>query len=107
MVPNYFVVGIMAIAMINGLFSPFFVITAQVMISAILPPLMLAGPAFVTFFASLLAATITIMLAGIPAALFEQMTGRMETDVRSYAIWLAAAALISFPALVRAATLLM
>ncbi len=52
---------------------------------------------------SQIAATATIMLAGVPAALFERLTGRRETDTASYAIWLTATVVISLPALLRAA----
>jgi hypothetical protein len=100
---NPFIVALMAVGMLNGIFSPFFVITAQVMITAIMPLLILAGPRVTAFLASLIAATATIMLAGVPAALFERITGRRETDTASYAIWLTAAVVISLPALLRAA----
>ena len=100
---NPFIVALMAVGMLNGIFSPFFVITSQVMITAIMPLLILAGPRVTAFLASLIAATATIMLAGVPAALFERITGRSETDSASYAIWLTAAVVISLPALLRAA----
>jgi hypothetical protein len=100
---NPFIVALMAVGMLNGIFSPFFVITSQVMITAIMPLLILAGPRVTAFLASLIAATATIMLAGVPAALFERLTGRRETDTASYAIWLTAAVVISLPALLRAA----
>ena len=100
---NPFIVALMAVGMLNGIFSPFFVITSQVMITAIMPLLILAGPRVTAFLASLIAATATIMLAGVPAAVFERVTGRRETDTASYAIWLTAAVVISLPALLRAA----
>ena len=100
---NPFIVALMAVGMLNGIFSPFFVITSQVMITAIMPLLILAGPRITVFLASLIAATATIMLAGVPAALFERITGRRETDTASYAIWLTAAVVIGLPALLRAA----
>jgi hypothetical protein len=100
---NPFIVALMAVGMLNGIFSPFFVITSQVMITAIMPLLILAGPRVTAFLASLIAATATIMLAGVPAALFERITARRETDTASYAIWLTAAVVISLPALLRAA----
>ena len=100
---NPFIVALMAVGMLNGIFSPFFVITSQVMITAIMPLLILAGPRVTAFLASLIAATATIMLAGVPAALFERIAGRRETDTASYAIWLTAAVVISLPALLRAA----
>ena len=95
----------MAVAILNGIFSPFFVVTSQVMLTAILPPLLLAGPSFVAFFGSLVAATATIMLAGIAAALFEHLTGRHSTDAAAYSVWLVTTIVISFPALLRAAAL--
>ena len=100
---NPLIVALMAVGMLNGIFSPFFVITSQVMLTAIMPFLVFAGPAVTSFLASLTAATATIMLAGIPAALFERVTGRRDTDTASYTIWLVSAVAISFPALVRAA----
>jgi hypothetical protein len=104
---NPFVIAIMAIGMVNGIFAPFFVITSQVMLSAIIPPIVLAGPSFVAFFGSLVAATATITLAGVPAALFERATGRRETDAASYSVWLVTAMAISFPGLSRALSLLL
>jgi hypothetical protein len=102
---NPFLAAIMAVAILNGIFSPFFVVTSQVMLTAILPPLLLAGPSFVAFFGSLVAATATIMLAGIAAALFERLTGRRSTDAAAYSVWLVTTIVISFPALLRAAAL--
>ena len=105
MASNPFMAAIMAVAILNGIFSPFFVVTSQVMLTTILPPLIFAGPSFVAFFGSLVAATATIMLAGVPAALFERLTGRQETDSAAYAVWLVTVIVISFPALTRAASL--
>ncbi len=101
MAGNPFIVAIMAIAILNGIFSAFFVVTSQVMITAILPPLLLAGPVIVAFLASLIAATATIILAGVPAAIFERVTGRTATDAASYSIWLVTTIALSFPALAR------
>ena len=107
MASNPFLIAIMAVAMLNGLFSPIFVVTAQVMITAILPMLLLGGPALIAFIASIVAATATIMLAGIPAALFERATRRSETDAASYAVWLVTTVVLSFPALLRVVALVL
>ncbi len=104
---NPYLTAIMALAILNGIFSPFVVVTSQVMVTAILPFVLLGGPSFVAFLGSLVGATVTIILAGVPAALFERVTGRGETDGASHAIWLVSAAVISFPAIVRAAALMM
>ena len=101
MAGNPFVAAIMAIAIVNGIFSAFFVVTSQVMITAIMPPLLLAGPVVIAFLASLIAATATIILAGVPAAIFERATRRTMTDAASYSIWLVTTIALSFPALVR------
>jgi hypothetical protein len=103
---NPAIVVILAAAILNGIFSPFFFVTARVIITALAPALLITGPRLVTFFASLLAATATIILAGVPAALFERATGRRETDGISYAIWAVTTVAISFPAFLNAAALL-
>ena len=106
MTSNPLLVGIVALAIVNGIFSPFFVFTSRIVVLNLAPGLLFVGPVLVAFIASLVAATATLILAGIPAALFERATGRAGTDTASYAVWLAAAALISLPALVQAASLM-
>jgi hypothetical protein len=102
---NPLLFGILALAIVNGIFSPFFVFTSRILILNLAPGLLFIGPVLVAFIASLVAATATLILAGIPAALFERATGRRETDAAAYAIWLVMAALISAPALFQAASL--
>jgi hypothetical protein len=104
---NPYLVLIMAAGILNGIFSPFFFVTSRVIITALAPALLITGPRLVTFFASLLAATATIILTGVPAALFERATGRTETDAASWAIWLVTAAVLTFPALLRAVGLML
>ena len=104
---NPFLFGILAVAILNGLFSPFFFITARVIITALAPALFITSPRLLTFLASLLAATATIILAGVPAAIFERITGRAATDAVSYAIWLITAIVLAFPAIARAVGLLL
>lgn len=96
MASNPFVVALLAIGILNGIASPFFVLSARVMITALAPALLFAGPTLVLFFSSLVAATATILLAGVPAALFERFTGRTETDAASYSIWVITAAALTF-----------
>ena len=91
--------AILALAIINGIFSPFLVFTARLIVLHLAPALLLLGPVTVAFFASLLAATASLVLAGVPAALFERFTGRTGTDAVSASIWLATLGVISFPAL--------
>ena len=106
MTSNPFLIGIMALAILNGMLSAFLVVTmTRVVIPVFAPALLLTSPTLVVFFGYLLGATVTVILAGVPAALFERATGRTETDAASYAVWLVTAAVISFPAILRTAAL--
>jgi hypothetical protein len=53
----------------------------------------------VAFFASLMLSTATLILAGIPAALYERYVGAKDdsTDISLW-IWLAGAAILAMPA---------
>lgn len=104
---NPYVVVITAVAILNGIFSQLFWFTAQAMILVVAPGLLITGTTLVSFFASLIAATATILIAGVPAALFERLTGRSESDHASYSIWLVTAVILSFPAFGRAIALLL
>ena len=107
MTGNPFMVAILALAILNGIFSPFLVFTARIIVLHLAPGLLLMGPVVVAFFASLIAATAALILSGVPAALFERITGRRETDAASSAVWLATAVVIGFPAVQQAAEVLL
>lgn len=104
---NPFVFVITAVAILNGIFSPFFQFTAQAMILVVAPGLLITGTTLVGFFASLIAATATILISGAVAAIFERLTGRRQTDAVSYSIWVITAVVISFPAFGRAVSMLL
>ena len=91
----------MAVGMLNGIFSPFFVITSQVMSTAIMPLSSGRTPGY-RLLASLIAATATIMMPVFPPPLREDYRTTRD-EHRLYAIWLTAAVVISLPALLRAA----
>jgi hypothetical protein len=88
---------VVAIAIANGLFSP-----------ALLPVFALQGiwyPFFlpaslplILLLSSLLLSTITLMLAGMPAALYERLIDGGKSSRASGLIWLAAAILLTLPA---------
>ena len=103
---NPLLVATVALAIINGMFSPFLVVTTtRIILPVFAPALLMTSATLIVFFGYLLGATATLILAGVPAALFERATGRAETDAASYAIWLVSAAVLTFPALLRAASL--
>jgi hypothetical protein len=56
--------------------------------------------AAIAYFASMMLSTGTIILAGIPAALYERFVGAKEdSTVASLWIWLAGSALLTLPAI--------
>jgi hypothetical protein len=92
-----YVIAIMLFATINGIFSPFII--------AVVPFVVIMSPAFfaeslqvILFVSSLLLATFTLMLGGVPAALYERWVGTKESTELSMWIWLAGVAVLSLPA---------
>jgi hypothetical protein len=90
--------AILLMGLISGLFSPYRLIITLAM-RALAPGLLLTSPPIVMLLSMLIFATLTIMLAGIPAALYERATGRQDSDLISHLIWLAAAVVLALPAL--------
>lgn len=90
--------GLIAIvSLVNGMFSPFAVLILQLfpfwMPSFVTPSL----PMLITF-SAILTAFATLLFSGVPAAVFERLTGRRETDEVSLYIWLGTAVLFTVPA---------
>ena len=52
-----------------------------------------------TLVSALILSTLTLMLTGIPAALYERARSPGETDTTSALIWLAGAVLVTLPAI--------
>ena len=91
-------VGIIAIAIFNGRgFSPLFDPLLY-----LLTPFLRGTPlgTQMGFFytTSVLLSLLTFMLSGLPAALYERVLGRRTSTVVSLLVWLAAAALMTYPA---------
>jgi hypothetical protein len=92
------VVPIVGLAIINGMFSPLLAVVFALQglwypffLPAILP--------LVFTLSSLLLATLYLMLSGVPAAVYERLTGQSEPGAVSRIIWLAAMALMTLPSL--------
>jgi hypothetical protein len=99
--PNQtFTAAMLAFAIINGIFSPatiFVIALYWLWYPILLPPYL----PVVAMMASLIVSTLTIMLAGVPAALYERFAGVGRTDTVSAWIWLAGTAVLSTPAVIR------
>ena len=88
-------IGIAGLSLLNGMhFSPLFD-PAFLLFRAFAPGFFLNSPLLMFYFTSLLLSASTLVIAGIPAALFERLTGRRESDAASLAVWLAASAAIA------------
>ncbi len=99
---NHYYVALAFFGMVNGL--PFF--NAPVYFPAwgytakFMGPVFFGSPSLIAFFASLMVSTGTIIVAGLPAVLYERYVGAKEdsTDVSMW-IWLAGTALLTLPAI--------
>jgi hypothetical protein len=97
---NFHYVGIAFFGMINGLpfFNPLYPLAFGYSLQVMAAPLFSNVPV-IAFFASLMVSTGTVILAGIPAAIYESHVGAKDdsTDTSLW-IWLAGTAILAIPA---------
>ena len=92
-------VFVLGVAMLNGLFSP--ALRIVVLFAPVWYPALLPQTASLLFFlSSLLVATFTLMIAGVPAAIYERLSGQADSDVVSMGIWLLGVLILTAPAVV-------
>ena len=92
-------IGIAACSLLNGMhFSPLFD-PAFVLFRVFAPGFFISSPLLLFYFTSLLLSAATLIIAGVPAALFERFAGRRQSDTTSLGIWLAATAVLALPSL--------
>ncbi len=82
----------------NGVFSPYVAIALQIA-PVLMPEVFPRTVGWALFFSSVAVSTATLLLSGVPAALYERLT-RNEEGTASMWIWMAGAAFLSLPALV-------
>lgn len=94
---SFYYIGIAFFGMINGIFNPLFFFVFQVSAFLMAEPLF-GSTAAIAYFSSLMLSTGTVILAGIPAALYEHYVGsKDDSTVVSLWIWLAGTALLTLP----------
>ena len=89
-------VPIMAVAIVNGIFSPW--VLAVFLLYPVWYPTwapMLAQPVYMA--SALILSTLTLMIAGVPAALYERLAEAAKPAVTA-AIWLTGVVLLTLPA---------
>lgn len=89
---------VLLVCMLNGLASPWLPVlwgTSPLWMAGLTPDSISA----ITYLSSLALSTVTLMVSGVPAALYERYTRAQESTPVSLIIWLACALMISLPAL--------
>lgn len=98
---KFYYIGIAAFGMINGLpfVNPFYIVAFLYSASLMAVPFF-GSTSLVAYFASLMLSTATVILGGIPAALYERYVGAKEDSTEvSLWIWLAGTAILTLPAI--------
>jgi hypothetical protein len=96
---QYYYIAIAFFGMINGLFNQIALLFAILHMQILAPALLFGSTGLTLLFSSLMVSTATIILGGIPAAIYEHVTGaREESSEVSLWIWLAGTALLTLPA---------
>jgi hypothetical protein len=98
MTPRNLFIAILGVSLLNGLTSPILLLI-RILAPIWMPGFLPSTPEVQFYFASLLVSFGTLLLAGVPAALFERARGQQSSDQTSLFIWLGTAILLSFPGL--------
>jgi hypothetical protein len=96
---NFYYIGIAGFGIINGLFNQALVPFSYLFVKVLAPSLLFDSDSLALMTASLMASTATIIVGGIPAALYERYVGATDdsTDTSLW-IWLAVTGLLTLPA---------
>ncbi len=96
---HFYFIGIAFFGMINGLFNQVWLLFALLHVQILSPSLLFGSVSLTLMFASLMVSTATIILGGIPAALYERYAGaKDDSNPVSLWIWLAGTGLLALPA---------
>ena len=96
---NLYYIGIAFFGMVNGLFNPLMPL-AYVLSKVLMFVPLFGSESLIFYFASLMLSTATIILGGIPAALYERFVGAKDNSTEaSLWIWLAGTGILTIPAI--------
>jgi hypothetical protein len=97
---NFYFIAIAFFGMINGLFNPDWLLFSLIHVQILAPALLFGSVSLTLMFSSLMVSTATIILGGIPAAIYERVIGAKEDSTNaSLWIWLAGTAILTLPAI--------
>ena len=96
---NLYYIGIAFFGMINGIFNPLMAF-AYVFSKVLMNVPLFGSESLFFYFAAMMLSTATIILGGIPAAIYERFVGAKDDSTEaSLWIWLAGTALLTLPAI--------
>ncbi len=97
---TFYFIGIAFFGMVNGLFNQTWLVFALIHVQILAPALLFGSVSLTLMFTSLMVSTATIILGGIPAAIYERVIGaKADSTEASMWIWLAGTALLTLPAI--------
>jgi hypothetical protein len=97
---TFYYMAIAFFGMINGLFNQTWLLFSLIHMQILAPALLFGSVSLTLLFSSLMVSTATIILGGIPAAIYERVIGAKEDSTEaSLWIWLAGTALLTLPAM--------
>jgi hypothetical protein len=97
---HWYYIGIAFFGTINGLFNQLWLLFALIHVQILAPALLFGSVGLALLFSSLMVSTATIILGGIPAAIYERFVGAKEdSTVTSLWIWLAGTGILTIPAI--------
>jgi hypothetical protein len=91
---------VIGLCILNGIFSPYLNLAIPVT-AVLLPEIFPRTIQWVLFWSSVLLSTATLLVSGVPAALYERLVERDPNAAASTWIWLAGAATLCLPAVLR------
>jgi len=96
---NLYYIGIAFFGMINGIFNPLMAF-AYIFSKVLMAVPLFGSESLFFYFAAMMLSTATIILGGIPAALYERFVGtRDDSTEASLWIWLAGTSILTIPAI--------
>ena len=97
---HFYYIGIAVFGMVNGLFNQLWLLFALIHVQILAPALLFGSVPLTLMFSSLMVSTATLVLGGIPAAIYERFIGATDDSTEaSLWIWLAGTALLTLPAM--------
>lgn len=92
-----------ALSLVNGMhFSPWFDLVA-ILLKPFVAGTFLASPLVFLYLTSIFISACTLIIAGVPAAIYERIRDEKTSSSISLGIWLAATALLTAPSFISAA----